>query len=120
MAILPEPPQVWVHQPPVPGGLADGGRVGAISAELANLCTVMQEANAADHHARLGDLGRRRFAAQENGSVRVDIRGGHLELATWAAARGLVPCGSATLMVHGGNLPGERDKLFAPVSGATG
>ncbi len=59
-------------------------------------------------------------AAEENGSVRVDIRGSHLELAAWAAARGLLPCGSATLMVHGGNLPGERDKLFAPVSGATG
>jgi len=59
-------------------------------------------------------------AAEENGSVRVDIRGGHLELANWAAARGLFPCGSATLMVHGGDLPGERDKLFAPVSGATG
>jgi GNAT superfamily N-acetyltransferase len=59
-------------------------------------------------------------AAEEHGSVRVDIRGSHSELATWAAARGLVPCGSATLMVHGGDLPGERDKLFAPVSGATG
>jgi len=59
-------------------------------------------------------------AAEENGSVRVDIRGGHLELANWAAARGLLPCGSATLMVHGGDLPGERDKLFAPASGATG
>jgi GNAT superfamily N-acetyltransferase len=59
-------------------------------------------------------------AAGENGSVRVDIRGGHLELATWASARGLLPCGSATLMVLGGTLPGERDKLFAPVSGAIG
>ena len=59
-------------------------------------------------------------AAEENGSVRVDVRGCHLELASWAAARGLLPCGSATLMVHGGDLPGERDKLFAPVSGATG
>jgi GNAT superfamily N-acetyltransferase len=59
-------------------------------------------------------------AAEENGSVRVDIRGSHLELANWAAARGLLPCGSATLMVHGGDLPGERDKLFAPASGATG
>jgi ribosomal protein S18 acetylase RimI-like enzyme len=59
-------------------------------------------------------------AAEENGSVRVDIRGGHLELANWAEARGLVPCGSATLMVAGGDLPGERDKLFAPVSGGTG
>jgi hypothetical protein len=52
--------------------------------------------------------------------VRFDIRGCHRELANWAAARGLLPCGSATLMVHGGDLPGERDKLFAPVSGATG
>jgi GNAT superfamily N-acetyltransferase len=59
-------------------------------------------------------------AAKEDGSVRVDIRGSHLGLANWAAARGLVPCGSATLMVHGGTLPGQRDKLFAPVSGATG
>jgi hypothetical protein len=59
-------------------------------------------------------------AAEENGPVRVDIRGRHLELATWAAARGLIPRGSATLMVHGGCLPGDRDKLFAPVSGATG
>lgn len=45
-------------------------------------------------------------ASEENGFVRVDIRGAHLELATWAAARGLIPCGSATLMVHGGKLPG--------------
>jgi GNAT superfamily N-acetyltransferase len=59
-------------------------------------------------------------AAEENGSVRVDIRGCHFELANWASERGLVPCGSATLMVHGGNLPGERDKLFAAVSGPTG
>ena len=59
-------------------------------------------------------------AAEESGSVRVDIRGSHSGLATWAAARGLGPCGSATLMVHGGSLPGERDKLFAPASGATG
>jgi len=59
-------------------------------------------------------------AAEENGPVRVDIRGGHLELANWAAARGLVPRRRATVMVRGGSLPGDRDKLFAPVSGATG
>ncbi len=59
-------------------------------------------------------------AAEESGSVRVDIRGSHSGLAAWAAARGLVPCGTATLMVHGGDLPGERDRLFAPASGATG
>jgi len=59
-------------------------------------------------------------AAEENGPVRVDINAGHLELANWAAARGLIRCRSAAVMVHGGNLPGNRDKLFAPVSGATG
>lgn len=60
-------------------------------------------------------------AVAENGPVRVDIRGGHLELANWAAARGVIPCGTgAAVMVHGGSLPGDRDKLFAPVSGATG
>jgi GNAT superfamily N-acetyltransferase len=57
----------------------------------------------------------------EDGPVRLDIRASHLDLANWAAARGVIPTGrSATLMVHGGSLPGDRDKLFAPVSGATG
>jgi hypothetical protein len=57
----------------------------------------------------------------EDGPVRLDIRASHLDLANWAAARGVIPTGrSATLMVHGGCLPGDRDKLFAPVSGATG
>src|SRR6202161_4992351 len=32
-------------------------------------------------------------AAEENGSVRVDIRGCHLELANWAAERGSAPGG---------------------------
>jgi GNAT superfamily N-acetyltransferase len=59
-------------------------------------------------------------AAEENGPVRVDIRDIHINLANWATERGLIPCGSATLMVRGGGLPGERDKLFAPASGATG
>jgi len=59
-------------------------------------------------------------ADQESGPVRVDIRGDHRELASWAAARGLVPRRRATVMVHGGDLPGYRDKLFAPVSGPTG
>jgi hypothetical protein len=53
--------------------------------------------------------------------VRLDIRASHLDLANRAAARGVIPTGrSATLMVHGGSLPGDRDKLFAPLSGATG
>jgi hypothetical protein len=58
-------------------------------------------------------------AAAEPGSVRVDIYGRHPGLAGWAAARGLAPRRSATVMVRGGLLPGDRDKLFAPVSGPT-
>jgi GNAT superfamily N-acetyltransferase len=54
------------------------------------------------------------------GPVRVDIRGCHRELARWATGRGLIPCGHATVMVRGGALPGRRDQVYAPLSGATG
>jgi GNAT superfamily N-acetyltransferase len=59
-------------------------------------------------------------AARADGPVRVDIRGCHPGLAGWATGRGLIPCGHATLMVRGGDLPGDRGQLFAPLSGATG
>jgi hypothetical protein len=59
-------------------------------------------------------------ASAADGPVRVDIRGCHAGLAGWAAGRGLIPCGHATLMVHGGDLPGHRGQVFAPLSGATG
>jgi hypothetical protein len=59
-------------------------------------------------------------AAAEPGSVRVDIYGRHAGLAGWAAACGLIPRRSATVMVRGGPLPGDRDRLFAPVCGPTG
>jgi hypothetical protein len=59
-------------------------------------------------------------AAGVGGPVRVDIRGCHAELARWAISRGLIRCWHATLMVRGGELPGNRDELFAPICGATG
>ena len=55
-----------------------------------------------------------------DGPVRVDIRGCHPGLASWVTSRGLIPCGHATLMVRGGDLPGERGRVYAPLSGATG
>jgi hypothetical protein len=59
-------------------------------------------------------------AAVEPGPVRVDIYMRHAGLAGWAAAHGLVPLRSATVMVRGGLLPGDRGRLFAPVCGPTG
>ena len=55
-----------------------------------------------------------------SGPIRVDIAGQHAELARWAEARGLAARGQTTLMVHGGSLPGDRARLFAPVSVAIG
>jgi hypothetical protein len=52
--------------------------------------------------------------------ARLDILGRHSGLAAWATAHGLVPRETTTLMVHGGDLPGDRDQLFAPVSVAIG
>jgi GNAT superfamily N-acetyltransferase len=59
-------------------------------------------------------------AKAADGPVRVDIRGCHGDLADWATGCGLIPCGHATVMVHGGDLPGRRDQVYAPLSGATG
>ena len=52
--------------------------------------------------------------------VRVDIAGRHAGLARWAEARGLRAHGETTLMVRGGSLPGDRARLFGPVSVAIG
>ena len=59
-------------------------------------------------------------ALAADGPVRVDIRGCHADLADWATGRGLIPCGHATLMVRGGDLPGRRGQVYAPLAGATG
>ena len=55
-------------------------------------------------------------AAGASGPVRVDVLGRHAGLAEWAAARGLAAGDETVLMVRGGELPGHRGKLFAPVS----
>jgi GNAT superfamily N-acetyltransferase len=60
------------------------------------------------------------IALARDGLVRIDIRGGHRWLADWAAQRGLAPSGGTTLMVLDGDLPGQRDLLYAPVSVAIG
>ena len=60
------------------------------------------------------------LAAGWPGDVRLDILGRHQDLAAWAAARGLAPVNESALMVYGGDLPGERDRLYCPVSVAIG
>jgi hypothetical protein len=59
-------------------------------------------------------------AADAGGPVRLDIVGRHAGLAEWAVASGLAAGNETALMVRGGDLPGDRGKLFAPVSVAIG
>jgi hypothetical protein len=59
-------------------------------------------------------------AGPADGPVRLDILGRHAALAEWATASGLTGRYATALMVRGGRLPGERARLFAPVSAATG
>ncbi len=59
-------------------------------------------------------------AAGASGRVRLDVLGRHAGLSQWAIARGLAPGAETALMVRGGELPGDRGRLFAPVSVAIG
>ena len=59
-------------------------------------------------------------AADATGPVRLDVLGRHAGLSQWAIARGLAPGNETALMVRGGELPGDRGRLFAPVSVAIG
>jgi hypothetical protein len=54
------------------------------------------------------------------GPVRLDIPGRQPELARWAIARGLAVRNQSTLMVRSGELPGDRGRLYCPVSVAIG
>ena len=54
------------------------------------------------------------------GPVRLDVTGRHAALAAWAEARGLTAADQTTLMAHGGDLPGDRARLFAPANVAIG
>jgi GNAT superfamily N-acetyltransferase len=60
------------------------------------------------------------LARGRTGPVRLDIAGRDADLARWAQGHGLAARGQTTLMVHGGSLPGERARLFGPVSVAIG
>jgi GNAT superfamily N-acetyltransferase len=61
------------------------------------------------------------LAASAAGPVRLDIDPGRPGLADWAAARGLVRAGQTTFMARGPwPPPGDRDRVFAPMSPALG
>ncbi|HTA07547.1 MAG TPA: GNAT family N-acetyltransferase [Streptosporangiaceae bacterium] len=60
------------------------------------------------------------LATGRTGPIRLDVTGRHSDLARWAVAHGLSARGATTLMVHGGSLPGDRARLFGPVSVALG
>jgi GNAT superfamily N-acetyltransferase len=54
------------------------------------------------------------------GQVRVDVLGRHAGMGVWAAGHGLSAGETTTLMAFGGDLPGDRQRLYAPVSVAVG
>lgn len=54
------------------------------------------------------------------GPVRLDIQGRQSELARWAESRGLAVGDRTAVMVRGGDLPGDRARLYAPVTVAIG
>ena len=57
-------------------------------------------------------------ASTVDGEVRLDTE--HASLASWAAAHGIAPWFESTCMVYGGDLPGDRSRLFTPVMQALG
>jgi len=59
-------------------------------------------------------------AAAASEPIRLDVLGRHAGLSRWAIAHGLAPGDEIVLMVRGGELPGDRGRLFAPVSAAIG
>ena len=61
-----------------------------------------------------------RLVSGWTGPVRIDILGQHADLARWAVSRGLAARNETALMVHGGDLPGDRARLFCPVTVAIG
>ncbi len=54
------------------------------------------------------------------GPVRLDVTSRHPGLAAWALQRGLQVGAGNAVMTYGGALPGDRARLFAPASVATG
>lgn len=60
------------------------------------------------------------LAAGWDGPVRLDVLGRHADLAAWALAAGLTAGSQTALMVRGGELPGDRARLYCPVTVAIG
>ncbi len=54
------------------------------------------------------------------GPVRLDISGRHPQLARWAVSGGLAVRNQTTVMVSGADLPGDRARVYCPVSVAIG
>jgi GNAT superfamily N-acetyltransferase len=54
------------------------------------------------------------------GPIRLDIDDTHPELREWVESQGVRRGFRTTVMVHGASLPGDRDRLFLPLSVATG
>ncbi|MER5767581.1 GNAT family N-acetyltransferase [Streptomyces sp. NPDC001985] len=59
-------------------------------------------------------------AAGGGGPLRIDIGRERAGLREWALARGLREGGTTAVMIRGGPLPGDRSRLFTPVTGALG
>ncbi|GII66589.1 acetyltransferase [Sphaerisporangium krabiense] len=60
------------------------------------------------------------LTADLHGPVRLDVDTRHRALAEWVSSRGAVPAFSTTLMTYGGDLPGDRARLYTPVMQALG
>jgi GNAT superfamily N-acetyltransferase len=60
------------------------------------------------------------MAGKWPGPIRLDILGRHKDFADWAVRHGLSRGETTTLMTFRGDLPGDRAKLFCPVSVAIG
>jgi GNAT superfamily N-acetyltransferase len=65
--------------------------------------------------ALLSDL-----ATPVTGSIRLDLVHDRPEQFTWATTHGLEPGGSTTVMIHGDDLPGDRNHLYNPLMVAMG
>ena len=60
------------------------------------------------------------LAAHVTGPVRLDLVHSRPSQLAWARAHGLRPASTTTVMIHGGELPGDRDRLFNPLMVAMG
>jgi GNAT superfamily N-acetyltransferase len=60
------------------------------------------------------------LAACVTGPVRLDLVHGMPAQLAWAQAHGLRPGSTTTVMIHGDELPGDRDRLFNPLMVAMG